>query len=416
MKCMCNVYQKFYSALKNLDSISIENNFFDNVSFFDNFFNEFRSITFTLQAEIDNDKNLLNKYQTLKEKYLMNKIMKWCNNTRVDVTHKRPIQLNKVIDVDIYYIDKTSSAIHYDFDIAIDDTPQKEIEKEITKKFTEINTTAPEIYFTINYNFYDKKENINIFENINEILENMYKFLEEFCETLEINCKNCTLLKEKTTEKLNNIIAKKLELQLDGVFNTKTKKIEYGSYATIFFADSNGKVINMPRTKVNGNILLHGDNINDYFLSFIIQHVLLYVLQEKHIIPTFYIFYDNGTFTIKPFMFNNKASIYKEISLIAKSIESDKIIAVFLVNEMYGYRNIDTMKLPYEKRIKYSNVEYLSFSMIDKDLNEKYYLIDTKNLNTEDDAQRILKNLKKYETYSIMSALLPIKISFQNLK
>ena len=95
MECMCPVYQKFYSALKNINSISIQNDFFDNVSFFDSFFNEFRSITFTLQSSIDKNEKLLKIYEGLKKEYLLSDIMKWCNNTRVDVTHKKPFQIGR---------------------------------------------------------------------------------------------------------------------------------------------------------------------------------------------------------------------------------------------------------------------------------------------------------------------------------
>ena len=68
MNCMCAIYQKFYSSLKNLDSISINNDFFDNISYFDSFFNEFRSITFALQNSFKHDETAMQNYDILKNR------------------------------------------------------------------------------------------------------------------------------------------------------------------------------------------------------------------------------------------------------------------------------------------------------------------------------------------------------------
>lgn len=415
MECMCPVYQKFYSALKNINSISIQNDFFDNVSFFDSFFNEFRSITFTLQSSIDKNKKLLKIYEDLKKEYLLSDIMKWCNNTRVDVTHKKPFQLNKIIDVDIYYIDKTRTKIHYNFDIAINDKSNKEIVKEISDILSKIETNEPEIYFTINYKFLDGKEKINIFENINEILVTMNQFLQKFEKNINNKCKNCELLKDNIKNISNSIKLKKFELQHDGVFNVKTKKIEFGSIGIISLGNSENEIIDSPRISTKANKLLKGDNIEDFYMSFVTNHLLIYLMQEKHIMPTFFIFFDDGTFTIKSFLFDNKATIYKEINNIATNVTNDKITAVFLVNEMYGYdqSNKEIMKLPYEERIKHSTIEYLSFSMITNKMQEKYYLIDTNNITDEKSLMNIISNIKEYETECIITSLDPIRMEFK---
>ena len=417
MECMCPVYQKFYSALKHINSISIKNDFFDNVSSFDSFFNEFRSITFALQNSIGKDEELLKIYNDLKDRYLLNDKMKWCNNTRVEVTHKKPFQLNKVIDVDIYYIDKARTKIHHNFDIAIKDKTYAETIKEIIDVFSKIETSEPEIYFTINYIFLDGKENINIFDNINEILITMNEFLQKFETHINNKCDNCNLLKEKIRKLLHNIKFKKIELQRDGVFYVKTKNIEFGSLEFISLGNSNTGVIDNPRITVKDNILLNGDSIEDFYKSFITNHLLIYLMQEKHIMPTFFIFYDDDTFSIKSFLFDNKATIYKIINNIANDIVKEKITAVFLVNEMYGYdKNYkEVMNLPYEERIKSSNIEYLAFSMITNEIKEKNYLIDTSLITDEKSLYSIISNIEEYETESIITALEPIKIIFQKI-
>ena len=133
--------------------------------------------------------------------------------------------------------------------------------------------------------------------------------------------------------------------------------------------------------------------------------------------PTFFVFFEDGTFTIKSFLFDNKATMYKQINEIANNITKEKITAVFLVNEMYGYReyNEETTKLPYEERILHSDIEYLSFSMLTNKLQEKYYSIDTNKIIDEKSLINIMSNLKEYETYCIITALNPIKLVFQKV-
>ena len=45
-------YQKLYSALSHLERFDKESNFFDNISAIDNFFNEYRNITFVMQESL----------------------------------------------------------------------------------------------------------------------------------------------------------------------------------------------------------------------------------------------------------------------------------------------------------------------------------------------------------------------------
>ena len=415
MNCMCAIYQKFYSSLKNLDSVSIKNDFFDNISYLDSFFNEFRSITFTLQSSFKHDKAAMKNYDILKDKYLLSDNMKWCNETRVDVTHKKPFQLNKIVDVDTYYINESKTEIHHNFDLAINDMSLKEITKEIINNFSQIITNEPEIYFTINCSFLDGKENINIFDNINDILLNMNNFLIEFDKDIKYECKNCELIKSKINNMLNRALVKGNELQRDGVFDVKSKKIKFGSSAILSFGNQDNIILKNPKVPIRDNPLLKGKTFEELFFLFISNHIFLYFFQQKHIMPTFFIFFEDNTFTIKSFLFTNKATMYKQINEIASNIIKEKITAVFFVNEMYGYKeyNEETTKLPYEERIKHSDVEYLSFSMLTNKLQEKFYLIDTNNFTDKKSIINIMSNLKDYETDLIITFLNPIKNVFQ---
>ena len=97
----CNALQKFYSALKNLNNFSINNDIIDNISALDCFFSEFRNITFVLQ-KVFSDCNLTEKYEALRKKYLINDDMKWFINKRNEITKQAPLNLEKNITIEIY--------------------------------------------------------------------------------------------------------------------------------------------------------------------------------------------------------------------------------------------------------------------------------------------------------------------------
>ena len=86
----CNALQKFYSALKNLNSFSINNDIIDNISALDCFFSEFRNITFVLQKDFK-DNNLGEEYEKLNLKYLKNDNMKWFINKRNSTIKQAPV-------------------------------------------------------------------------------------------------------------------------------------------------------------------------------------------------------------------------------------------------------------------------------------------------------------------------------------
>ena len=102
MEITLPAYQKFYSALSNLDRFRKENDFFDNISHLDTFFSEFRNITFVLQKSISNNADMKAIYVRLRNKYLINNIYKWLNEKRVEITHERPFELEKQLAITIY--------------------------------------------------------------------------------------------------------------------------------------------------------------------------------------------------------------------------------------------------------------------------------------------------------------------------
>ena len=103
MKCLCPIYQKFYNSLKSINELKATNSFFDNIALVDNFFLEFRNITFVLQKHLQTEEEKI-VYRELKSKYLENDSMKWFVEKRNEVSKEKSFELKKKFIVDIYCI------------------------------------------------------------------------------------------------------------------------------------------------------------------------------------------------------------------------------------------------------------------------------------------------------------------------
>src|SRR5579862_1975826 len=92
---------KFYSALSSLEKFEKGTNFFDNIGYLDNFFSEYRNITFVLQHSLAHT-DFLVTYETLRNKYLVNSVGKWFVEKRNEVLKQQPFDLEKRIVITVY--------------------------------------------------------------------------------------------------------------------------------------------------------------------------------------------------------------------------------------------------------------------------------------------------------------------------
>ena len=93
-----SAYQKFYSALKNLQRFDKENNFFDNISSLDSFFSEYRSTTLVLQKSLAHTPYISRYKELVEEKFTDS----WMNTQRVKTVHTHPVEFSKQLDISVY--------------------------------------------------------------------------------------------------------------------------------------------------------------------------------------------------------------------------------------------------------------------------------------------------------------------------
>ena len=94
-----SAYQKFYSALINLDRFNKEGDFFSNISCLDAFFSEYRNITFAMQASLKHTK-YFGAYEKNRDIYLKDH---WFVDKRNETTKQAPFQLVKELNITIYF-------------------------------------------------------------------------------------------------------------------------------------------------------------------------------------------------------------------------------------------------------------------------------------------------------------------------
>ncbi len=178
-------YQKFYSALNCLERFDKEKDFFVNISCLDEFFSEFRNITFVLQKAIAHTK-YVSLYEENRDKYLAD--CKWFVEKRNEVTKQQPFQLVKQIEVSIYFPSYGINILSRKF------TVENDIEFSVLldelKGFLSIDE-ANEVFFSAKFSFYEKNTDEDLYDKLMHGVKSMKLFLEAMDRGISEQCKLC---------------------------------------------------------------------------------------------------------------------------------------------------------------------------------------------------------------------------------
>lgn len=404
-------YQKYYSALKSLSELGLNGDLFDDVSKLDNFFSEFRNITFVIQKglETDADKTI---YLSLREKYLSDETSKWFVETRNKSTKEKPFPLKKVLRVKIFLGNEV---------IEIDD---KLLSVDLDKSFQEVVSALKSILIRIvgfteidvstSIIFSEDEKDIDVYPRIQDGVVQMSSFINELGGIFECNCSKCSELKKRTQELTLNIMSKPLLLTHDYSINTETVS---GEISEVIFVDDQKKPFYLPsyRMGISGTFFDNGDHDPmNIFKRFVIMHVLCYKEQDYYVMPVFMILYTDKTFRIIPFSSNVKATFYRKVNEIASNENFEEIEAVFYCGEYYVYdhNSFELEGKVYSERIKHANKELLAFTIINRDEIVRTVSFEKSEVDNFDIVLMKIKNPKSYIASS-MSWFEPIKLMFQ---
>lgn len=379
----CNALQKFYSALKNLNNFSINNDIIDNISALDCFFSEFRNITFVLQ-KVFSDCNLTEKYEALREKYLINDDMKWFINKRNEITKQAPLNLEKNITIEIYL--PKNRVILENKDLRIDSEKDFNITKNLIKEIITKKLGMVDLFFSIRITFFENNEKQELMPKIISGIETMIKFMLEVYSIKEDNCNICNNLFSKILELYHNTILNEnlfvhdYYLENNEIKSTKTNVQVYAIDNNIL------KDFRKIRNPLNTSFFGNSNDTNEIFKKFIILHIGIFNKSQQKISPAFMLIYKDFTNQIFPIFATSKTTIYRNIYELADSINFKEVLAIFYCGEIYEY-SIDDFNvinnLEYCERIKKAPKTSLSFTHINDFGQIKQYSFDINQISCE---------------------------------
>jgi len=359
---------KFYSALSSLEKFEKGSNFFDNISHLDNFFSEYRNITFVLQKSLAKTE-FSSVYEQLRDKYLINDVGKWFIGKRNNIIKEQPFDLEKRIVINIYSGKSIYTLPECIFTIE-NDVDFSSIVESLRETF--LNSGQIEVFFSVEFIFYERGHTKDLYDNfilgitqMKHLLSGMQKVLNEDCILSEEL--------ERRIDKMNFYrVPKDFLFADDYVFNCKNEKFEKASRIALTTGDRNHRapIENLNQFKSNGDILS----------KFELMHLVIFQMQNK-LMPTCMIVYSDDTFELNSFEFSIKTTVYRKFNEIAKRIEKDDIVNILFVTEMYTYSVNDIKNLDSKERVKHAKNEILSFFMIDNQLSIKSRSYDTKKIN-----------------------------------
>ncbi len=378
--------QKYYNALNSLNSLSIAKDIFESIPAIDNFFAEFRNITFVMQKSF-NTNELKEYYRIKQEEFLNDNNLRWFIDKRNETVKEYPFKLEKEISVYAYLSDFCGKIV--DSRLNIDnDIPLETLEQVIKTYLIKYNTNT-DIYFSIDILFKENGSEIDIYSKIKNGIKTMDKFINAVIADYPCDCSKCTNIIEKIKELKTEIFLKDFTFSWDYTIENNEiiwgQQIEMGSY------DKNGHPIFMSniRIPIDANLPIGKDIINSdmqLFKFYALMHCTIFKVQNKDIMPTFIVVYNDNTVSYIPFISTIKTTFYKKSRQVEKMVRESSIRVIYFVGENYYYpiEQIKNFQKPYSKRIKHASTTLLSLNMISK----KYEHImtisfDTKNIECE---------------------------------
>lgn len=382
-------FQKFYNALTSLENFEKGKSFFDNISYLDTFFSEYRNVTFVIQKALAHTV-FMSDYEKIRNEFLVNDVGKWFINKRNEVLKEHPFELEKRIDITVYSSEATTSISTLVFTIENDEDYSTIINalREQLLSFGKL-----EVMFSVEFSFFEKGKHEDLYDKLIFGIGQMKSFLKALRAAVNEDCSLSATLEDKI-QKLNFYRVPKNMLFVDDyIFLHRTNSFEKASRMEFRPA---GQQARYP--------LKNFDTIagNDLFDKFEVMHLVAFQ-KQRTILPTCLVLYCDDTFELLTFGFSLKTTLYRKLHEVAKRIASDGIVKVFFVNEMYSYENMDVLKLESSQRIEFASKELLMFCSVDKELNIKTRSYDTERIN---DFEYIASVMMEIDTMSIQPAFM----------
>lgn len=218
------ILQKYYNALNSLKSLNVTKDIFESIPLIDNFFAEFRNITFVMQKSF-NTMELKEYYRIKQEEFLNNNSLRWFIDKRNETVKENPFKLEKEVEVYAYLPDFCGKII--DSRLSIDnDIPLETLEQVIKTYLTKYNKNS-DIYFSIDILFKENGSEIDIYSRIKNGIIIMDNFIKAVLTDYPCNCSKCTNIIEKIKELRTEIFLKDFTFSWD--YTVENNEVIWGT-------------------------------------------------------------------------------------------------------------------------------------------------------------------------------------------
>ena len=380
-KLLYPAFHKFYSALSSLENFSKGNDFFDNISSLDNFFSEYRNITFVLQKSLKRTA-FEDTYTLLRDKFLLNDTCKWFLDKRNEVLKQHPFELEKRISIVIYSPEMTLALKAQTFTIE-NDVDYKTLINSLKEFLFSIRQL--EVMFSAEFSFYERGTDRELYENFVLGINQMKLFLAALKDAVNQQCPLTDALESKISKLTFYNVPKNMLFVDDYVFFAKNSQFERASRAEMGLHTAQDR---FPISAMDKFF----EEVTDLFEKFIYMHIISFQAQKK-IMPTAFIVHDDHTMRIRSFESSIKTTVYRKFYELARKVEADGIVCILFVTEMYQYDNVEEiLKLESRARIKHAKRESLSFFSLNNGLIFQSYSFDVSKI---DDMSYIVETIFK---------------------
>ena len=399
-------FQKFYSALSNLERFNQEANFFDNISCIDSFFSEYRNITFTIQNSLKHT-DYFSIYEKNRDKYLTDH---WFVEKRNETIKQKPFQLVKEITTTIYLPFDGFSVDKRVFTVE-NDIPLESLFADFEQLLSGFE--LPEIMFSVSVFFHELGSDLDLLKKLFSGIYSMQLFMDNMEKDIGEDCQLCSQIKEKIDKM--SILKMPLDFLLvtDYVYYKDSKHFERGERMSAFLlSEGKSAMRGLPLSS-----LTESDNLNydgTPFGNFSLMHAVIQSLNPyTDIMPTFFIIYGDETYDIDTFHANIKTTFYRKINEIAERIEKENIIEVCYTSLYAVVPLEDDVPVLSKERVKTSIKDILVCASIDENLMEQECVFERDKIISPSYVGYVLRNEKRTELLESRVNMFPIWRAFK---
>jgi len=401
-------YQKFYSAISCLERFEKEQNFFDNISSLDNFFAEYRNITFAIQASLKHTV-FFPFYEKYRNQYLTDH---WFVEKRNETTKQKPFQLVKKIDVTVYFPNDSIELFTKSFTVE-DDVPMESLNNDLKEFFVAVPTS--EVFFSTAFSFCEKETTIDLWEKLVAGISSMQVFMDALYNEIGEDCSLCNQLREKIRKSKFSVLPRDFLLVNDYVYYPEQDFFERGGRLAMILSHD-GKVA----TKIPLKSLTEAQHFNHdgtAFGTFVLMHALIRTIRpEADIMPAMLIIYGNDTYDLDVFHADIKTTIYRKISEVSQRIEQEDIRQICVMS-LYSYiEDVQNVPETSKERTAMACKDMLVFVSVDQELNEMEYVFDGESLSKVEYVACIMQHERKNKLEIGRLNMSPIIRAFETKK